>query len=55
MVFTVKSDGGTITTVGLEELEGEAGAHGAVVWQVQCLHEEGGIRGGPCHVVAVRG
>jgi hypothetical protein len=28
MVFTVKSNGGTITAVGLEELEGEAGAHG---------------------------
>jgi hypothetical protein len=38
------------TAVGLEELEGEAGAHGVEVRQVQRLHE--GVRGGPCHVVA---
>jgi hypothetical protein len=40
------------TAVGLEELEGEAGAHGVEVRQVQRLHEEGRVRGGPRHVVA---
>jgi hypothetical protein len=42
----VKADGavGAAAAVELDELEGETGAE---VWQVQHLHEEGDIRGGP--------
>jgi hypothetical protein len=49
-VVAVKADGAVgavcvgVAAVELDELEGEMGAE---VWQVQHLHEEGDIRGGP--------